>query len=106
MKNILLIISCIALLVYILLFTVTTLRNTKTTLMAKSGALITIGFTLVYLYLLLINDTHIVYLISSFLALHLTSILNGYAIHGKLNSKHHLIKLGISLLFVVVFMYL
>lgn len=106
MKNILLVICCIALIVYMLLFVYATFKNRQTTLMAKTGALISIGFTFVYLYLLVLEDTHILFLISSFIALHLTSILNGYAVNEKLNIKHHFIKLLISIGFILLFIIL
>lgn len=43
-------------------------------------------------------------LIIGLVILHISAIINGLLIHGKLNLKHHVIRLIVSLLMLVLFM--
>lgn len=45
-------------------------------------------------------------LVSGLLLIHIFAILNGYLLHGKLNYRHHLIRLIISIIIVSCYIFL
>ncbi|TMU85816.1 hypothetical protein FGG79_11485 [Bacillus sp. BHET2] len=72
----------------------------KTRNIPTSSAIVMIlgaGGVLCSLYLIHLNTKYVLALIFCFLLMHITAIVNGYHLNGKINRGHHLIRFSISL---------
>lgn len=55
-------------------------------------------------YLIYFNSNYLLALIFFLLWMHLMAFVNGFYLHGKINKKHHLIRLTISVMILVLFL--
>lgn len=60
------------------------------------------GGVLYSLYLIHLNTKYVLALIFCFLLMHITAIVNGYHLNGKINRRHHLIRISISLIILAL----
>jgi len=58
--------------------------------------------SIIFSYLLMYHISSL--LILGLVLIHITAISNGFRIHGKINPKHHIIRLGISILIIALYL--
>ncbi|WOO37136.1 hypothetical protein R2R35_01175 [Anaerocolumna sp. AGMB13020] len=68
-----------------------------------TGGILTLLSSLAMLKLFL---PYVILLSIGLILIHISSILNGYKLHGKLNLSHHTVKLVISALIIFLFCYI
>ncbi|MCM1991838.1 hypothetical protein [Oceanirhabdus seepicola] len=58
--------------------------------------------TIIFSYILMYHMSAL--LIVGLVIIHIATIRNGFNMHGKLNPKHHIIRLGISILIIALYL--
>ena len=76
---------------------------TKEKILMIAGSVLTLLSSLAILKLYL---PYVILLSSGLILIHITSILNGYKLHGKLNLSHHIVKFVISAIIIFLFCYI
>lgn len=75
-------------------------KSQKTTL--SSSSLMFLGGFLTFLSIFLTNYS-IFFLIIGLILIHISAINNGLKLYGKINPKHHIIRLVFSLLLIILY---
>ncbi len=76
---------------------------TKEKILMITGGILTLLSSLAILKLFL---PYVIFLGIGLILIHITSILNGYKIHGNLNLSHHMVKLIISAVIIFLFCFI
>lgn len=76
---------------------------TKEKILMIAGSVLTLLSSLAILKLYL---PYVFLLSSGLILIHITSILNGFKLHGKLNLSHHIVKFVISAVIIFLFCYI
>lgn len=61
------------------------------------------GVILTSTFFILVKPKVITILILCFLFMHIIAIVNGFHLHGKINTRHHILRFAISILIIILF---
>ncbi|MDF2869307.1 MAG: hypothetical protein K0R05_882 [Anaerocolumna sp.] len=76
---------------------------TKEKILMITGSVLTLLSSLAILKLYL---PYVIFLSLGLILIHITSVLNGFKLHGKLNLSHHIVKFVISGVIIFFFCYI